>query len=206
MRKDVGHVPMARGQQGYGGGRRNEVCMSQSSIDFAHFFDYLLQARWRLLGWVREQPPAVYTRTFPIGLGSIRATLVHTAGAEWAYVERMGGRSVSPADSPFSVERQPELEPFLAAWERQAPVTRRTLADLGDPGRPVEFVWRPPASLSQMGPKPSRVRTTAGGIAGQLLMHEVHHRAQVMAMLRQTGVAAENLDYSVLMWERTPIG
>ena len=173
--------------------------MSQSSIDFAHFFDYLLQARGRLLGWVREQPPAVYTRTFPIGLGSIRATLVHTAGAEWAYVERMGGRSVSPADSPFSVERQPELEPFVAAWERQAPVTRRTLADLGDPRRLAEFV-------SQMGPKPSRVRATAGGIAGQLLMHEVHHRAQVMAMLRQTGVAAENLDYSVLMWERTPIG
>jgi uncharacterized damage-inducible protein DinB len=173
--------------------------MSQSSVDFAHFFDYLLQARGRLLAWVREQPPAVYTRTFPIGLGSIRATFVHTAAAEWAYVERLGGRSVSLADSPFTVERQPEFEPFVAAWERQAPVTRRALADLGESRRPVEFV-------SQMGPKPSRVRTTAGGLAGQLLMHEVHHRAQIMAMLRQTGVAAENLDYSALVWERTPLG
>jgi uncharacterized damage-inducible protein DinB len=173
--------------------------MSQSPVDFAHFFDYLLQARGRLLGWVREQPSTVYTRTFPIGLGSIRATFVHTAGAEWAYVQRLGGRSVSPADSPFTVELQPDFDPFVAAWDRQAPVTRRVLADLGDPRRPVEFV-------SQMGPKPSRVRTTAGGVAGQLLMHEVHHQAQVMAMLRQTGVAAENLDYSVLMWERTPLG
>jgi uncharacterized damage-inducible protein DinB len=171
--------------------------MSQSSVDFAHFFNYLLQARGRLLGWIREQPSAVYTRTFPIGLGSIRATLVHTAAAEWAYVLRMDGRSVSLADSPFTVEQQPEFEPFVATWERQAPVTRRALADL-DSRRPVEFV-------SQMGPKPSRVRTTAGGIAGQLLMHEVHHRAQVMAMLRQVGVAAENLDYSVLVWERTPL-
>ena len=51
-----------------------------------------------------------------------------------------------------------------------------------------------------------RTRTTAEGIAGQLLFHEVHHRAQVMAMLRQAGVAAENLDYSGLVWERTPIG
>ena len=50
-----------------------------------------------------------------------------------------------------------------------------------------------------------RVGATAGGIAGQLLFHEVHHRAQVMAMLRQAGVAAENLDYSVLMWERTAV-
>ncbi len=45
----------------------------------------------------------------------------------------------------------------------------------------------------------------AGRIAGQLLFHEVHHRAQVMAMLRQVGVKAENLDYSVLIFERIPI-
>ena len=173
--------------------------MSHSPVDFAHFFDYLLQARGRLLGWVREQPSTVYTRTFPIGLRSIRATFVHTAAAEWAYVQRLGGRSVSPAGSPFTVEERPDFEPFVAAWERQSPVTQRTPADLGDSRRPAEFVWR-------MGPKPSRVQTTAGGVAGQLLMHEVHHRAQVMAMLRQTGVAAENLDYSVLMWERTPLG
>ena len=51
-----------------------------------------------------------------------------------------------------------------------------------------------------------RTRTATRGIAGQLLFHEVHHRAQVMAMLRQADVAAENLDYWVLVWERTPIG
>ena len=83
--------------------------------------------------------------------------------------------------------------------ERSRRLFRRALADLGESRRPVEFV-------SQLGPKPSRVRTTAGGLAGQLLMHEVHHRAQVMAMLRQIGVAAENLDYSALVWERTPLG
>ena len=47
-----------------------------------------------------------------------------------------------------------------------------------------------------------RLRGTAGGIAAQLLFHEVHHRAQVMAMLRQVGVAAENLDYNNLMFDR----
>jgi uncharacterized damage-inducible protein DinB len=172
--------------------------MTPPSMDFAHFFDYLLTARSRLLGWIRAQPSAVYTRAFPIGLGSIRATLLHTAAAEWAYVERLGGRDVSLPDSPFTVERQPEFDSFAAAWERRAPVTRQALTGLGDPARRVEFV-------SRMGPKPMRVRTTAGGIAGQLLFHEVHHRAQVMAMLRQVGVAAENLDYSVLVFERTPV-
>jgi len=33
------------------------------------------------------------------------------------------------------------------------------------------------------------------------LMHEVHHRAQAMAMLRQLGVAAQNLDYGVFAFK-----
>lgn len=168
-------------------------------MDYAHFFDYLVAARGKLLDWVRAQPSEVHTRKFPLGLGSIQATLVHTAAAEWAYVRRLSGRDVSLGDSPFTVERQPEFEPFAEAWAQQVPVTREALANLGDPKRSVEFT-------SRLGPKAMRVRATAAGIAGQLLFHEVHHRAQVMAMLRQAGVAAENLDYSVLMWERTPLG
>jgi uncharacterized damage-inducible protein DinB len=172
--------------------------MSTAQIDCVHLFDYLLVARKRLLEWVRAQPSAVYTQTFPIGLGSIRATLVHTAAAEWGYTQRIAGKDFVTQDNPFTVERYPEYEPFAAAWERQAPVTRETLIGLGDAARPMAYVSR------AFGP-PTRIRTTAGGIAGQLLFHEVHHRAQVMAMLRQVGVKAENLDYSVLMFERTPV-
>jgi uncharacterized damage-inducible protein DinB len=167
-------------------------------MDYASFFDYLVRAREKLLGWVRAQPSEVFTRKFPFGLGSIQTTLVHTAAAEWAYVRRLSGRDVSLGDSPFTLERQSEFEPSAEAWAQQVPVTREALANLGDPKRSVEFT-------SRMGPKAMRVRATAAGIAGQLLFHEVHHRAQVMAMLRQAGVAAENLDYSVLMWERTPV-
>jgi uncharacterized damage-inducible protein DinB len=167
-------------------------------MDYTHFFDYLVKARGKLLDWVRAQPSEVYTRKFPLGLGSIRATLVHTAAAEWAYVRRLSGRDLSLGDSPFTAERQPEFEPFAQVWAEQVPVTREALANLGDPKRSVVFT-------SRLGPKAMRVRATGEGIAGQLLFHEVHHRAQVMAMLRQAGVAAENLDYSVLMWERTPV-
>ena len=172
--------------------------MSTTPADYVHFFDYMVRARGQLLDWIRAQPAGVYTQKFPIGLGSIQATLVHTAAAEWAYVRRLSGRDASLGESPFTVEQQPEFEPFASAWAQQVPATRAALANLGDPGRRVEFV-------SKMGPKPMRVRASAGGIAGQLMFHEVHHRAQVMAMLRQAGVAAQNLDYSVLMWERTPL-
>jgi hypothetical protein len=52
---------------------------------------------------------------------------------------------------------------------------------------------------------PERWRLTAGGVGGQILFHEIHHRAQVMVMLRQIGIAAENLDYSILMMQRLPL-
>ena len=173
--------------------------MTPTSIDFADFFDYLLKARGRLLEWIRAQPSEVYTRTFRIGLGSIRATLVHIAEREWGYAQRLSGTDYGRGDPPFTEARHPEFEGFAAAWMRQAPATRQGLARVNDPARSIEYV-------SRLFVPPMRTRTTAGGIAGQLLFHEVHHRAQVMAMLRQAGVAAENLDYSVLVWERTPIG
>jgi uncharacterized damage-inducible protein DinB len=124
--------------------------------------------------------------------------LVHIAEREWGYAQRLAGTDYQRSDLAFTEARYPEFEGFAPAWMRQAPATREVLTCVDDPTRSIEYV-------SRLIVPPMRTRTTAGGIAGQLLFHEVHHRAQVMAMLRQVGVAAENLDYSILVWERTPI-
>jgi uncharacterized damage-inducible protein DinB len=166
------------------------------------YFDYLVRARARLLDWIRKAPPDTYTRTFAIGRGSIRATLSHVAGAEWGYVEALRKGDVTAEEirqrNPFTVERLPELEPLVVAWEQQRPVTRQALAELGDPARPTAMIVRDVTP-------PMRFELTAGGIGGQILFHEIHHRAQIMSMLRQAGVAAENLDYSVLMVRQMPL-
>ena len=169
-----------------------------TSNEYAQQFDYLCKARDKLFGWVREQPAEVYARSFPFGMGSIRATLVHTAAAQWSYTQRLSGKDPAPADNPFTKEKQPDFVPFAAAWDRLNPDTRRALEGIADPNRRLEWVGR-------MVTPPVRLRATAGGVAAQLLFHEVHHRAQVMAMLREVGVAAENLDYSILMFERLPL-
>lgn len=168
-------------------------------MDMPRVLEYLASARGRLLGWVRSlhtERPAAYTQAFPIGPGSIRATLLHVAAAEWAYMERLAGRDFPLSESPFTPEKLPQFDPFARAWEAQAGHTSATIRALGDPARPVEFV-------SQFGP--AHVRTTAGEIVLHMVFHEVHHRAQVMAMLRQCGVRAENLDYSFLAFHRTPL-
>ncbi len=171
--------------------------MTNPPAGFAHFFDYLVIARRTLLDWIAGQPAEVYARMFPFGLGSIRATLLHVADIEWGYVHRLTGRDYTRADSPFTPERYPTVAPFAAAWEAQRPATRRALAEIVDPDRTIEYVSR---NFSP--PRP--MRTTAAGIAWQMLSHEVHHRAQAMAMLRLAGVPAQDLDYRRLMWAQTP--
>jgi uncharacterized damage-inducible protein DinB len=171
--------------------------MATPAVDFAHFFDYLVLARVRLLDRIASQTDELYTRAYAFGLGSIRATLIHVADVEWGYVQRLTGRDYNREESPFMEAQYLGLALFAAAWRAHEPATRHVLATIGDPGRRVEYVSR------NVSP-PQRIRTTAGGIAGQLLFHEVHHRAQVMAMLRLAGVPVQDLDYSRLIWERTP--
>ncbi len=161
-------------------------------------FDYVCVARKNLLSWIRSTPAEVYTRSFPIGMGSIRATVVHTASAQWSYTQRLSGKDAAPADNPFTKEKMPDFEPLAAAWDRLNAKTRRALAGITDIDRTVEWIRREPAPAMW-------IQATVGGIVAQLLFHEVHHRAQVMAMLRHVGIAAENLDYSRLIFPRGPV-
>ena len=50
-----------------------------------------------------------------------------------------------------------------------------------------------------------RVGFTPETLAFQLFYHEVHHRAQVMAMLRLLGVAAQDLDFNKYAFEWTEL-
>jgi len=108
-------------------------------------------------------------------------------------------RPRTPRRFPFGLRsiRATLIYVTAAAWDRQRPVTRQALVEIADPVRPID--WVPPDLMP-----PERRRPTAGGMGGQILFHEIHHRARVMAMLRQVGVAAQNLDSSVLMTERLP--
>lgn len=161
----------------------------------ADVYDYLVRARGRLLDWVRRLTPEEYAREFPIGRRSVRATLVHVAAAEWGYVRRLRGEAVPPLEErPFMRFNTEPFPPFERAWTEQTEQTRTVLRRIEDWAQPVEYV-------SSFGGRRRRYRTTTGGIATQLLLHEVHHRAQVMFMLRQMGFPAEDLDYSILAFE-----
>ena len=163
-------------------------------------YEYLVKARAKLWGWVRPLTTEQYTKEFSFGKKTIRDTLVEMPFAEWNYGTRLIGEAMPPREEhPFVRYYQTDAAPLEAAWQELADRTRRVLREERDWARPVEYIIRLPNRPA------AQMHATAAGIATQMICHEVHHRAQVMAMLRQFGIAAENLDYTALMVTRTEL-
>ena len=160
----------------------------------ADAYDYLVEARQRVFDQVRPLPQTEYTKRLSFGHGSIRATLVHIADTEWWYASMLEGAPAPEERSPFRSFSRTGFKPLEAAWGNLAARTRRVLRAQTAWGRPVEDRWT--TKRWKRG-----VRTTADGVALQLFFHEVHHRAQVMTMLRLLGAPIQGLDYSLLHWE-----
>ncbi len=163
----------------------------------AYLYDYLVKSRAKIFDWVRPLSLEQYTKEFGFGKKSLRATLAHIAASEWSYIRRIREESTglkAIEDHPFWKYNDTAFAPLETAWKELTEDTRRTLRRVTNWSKPVEYATTADPKV--------RIRTITGGIAGQLLFHEIHHRAQAMAMLRQFGVPAENIDYSVLNVER----
>ena len=164
--------------------------MAPAAVNFTRVYGMVAQAREKLFGWIRPLTQAQYTQKFPIGLGTVRATLIEIARVEWMYGRRLRGETIPPLPEwPISEERQPTFADLEKVWKDQAKQTRQTLDAVAD--------WTSTSErrVARQG-QPTLVRTsTLEDLALQMLMHETHHRAQAMAMLRQMGVEAQNLDY-----------
>ena len=161
-------------------------------------YDYLTRARQRIFGWVRPLSAEQYAREFPIGPGTLARTLTHILISEWYYVERMQGHAVPPHDEwLMQDEKPPAFAALEAAWIEQAGRTRAVLGSLRSWSDELEYR----VDLEEG----SRIITASpSDIFTQLVLHEVHHRAQVMNMLRQLGVPAQDIDFNTLMYKRRP--
>jgi uncharacterized damage-inducible protein DinB len=147
---------------------------------------------------VRPLTTEQYTQEHPIGLGSLAVTLHHVKAAEWHYMERIRG-STAPID-PIAPENDSDATggtmPFDAlepAWIEQAAQTRTDLATVTDWDTPRVYT-------TEWEGRPYAYRASPGDIVAQLALHEVHHRAQAMHMLRRLGLKTGEIDYNALMW------
>jgi uncharacterized damage-inducible protein DinB len=157
-------------------------------------YDYLDLARQQVFNWVRPLSSEQYGREFSIGLGSLGRTLTHVMICEWMYIQRMEEKVVPPySEWPIQDENPPSFSELEAVWKKQAVHTRAVLAAIPDWNKEVEQ----PRTLEDG--RTCTVVTSLDDMFMQLAFHEVHHRAQVLNMLRQLGVETYDIDYNALM-------
>ncbi|MGQ0548438.1 MAG: DinB family protein [Armatimonadota bacterium] len=161
-------------------------------------YQYLTDARRRWMERVRSLSAEQYQQEFPFGLKSVRRTVHHMAGAEWFVLGQLRG---SPGtDNPFSYARHPDASSLEGAWRQFEPRTVEIIEGEPDWSRPVEITVIIPSRQT------FAVKTTAIKVFTQFCYHEIHHRAQVMAMLRQLGAPIETVDFLLLTAEAVKEG
>ncbi len=171
--------------------------MAAHPIDQARVYDVQVQARRRLFEWVRPLTLAQYTRPFPFGIATVRATLIEIAQTEFYLSTRLDAAPLPPVSEwPIDKRRQPTFSDLEAVWDPQMSRVRAILERTTDWDRPVTSEIRSPDRIVS-------VTATKADITTQMLLHDVHHRAQAMAILRLLGVPAQDLDYIGFVQERS---
>jgi len=164
-------------------------------------YDYLIQSRERVFEAVRPLTPEQWGRRFNFGLNTIGSTLTHNLTSEWFYFERFAGKVIPPYSQwPIQYEKPPTFAIVEATWRPQQARVRELIASERDWNRRIEY-----DTFADDAGRRFHVNITSGDLLTQLALHEVHHRAQIMTMLRELGngvAPLQDIDYNALMYDR----
>lgn len=170
-------------------------------MEHVRLYDYIVASRGKVLDAVRLLGEEQYTREFPFGINTLARTITHIMVTEWYYVERILRREVPPQTAwVIHDDRPPTFGALDAAWREQVTRTRAALASITDWNATLRY------EVEQDNGTRLRVTTTPSDVFTQFMFHEVHHRAQAMAMLRQLGVVVQDLDYSGFAYGKEVVG
>lgn len=147
--------------------------------------------REKVFSAVRDLPDDVLDRQFAMGLGSLREALKHIYGAERLWCERLG--LVQPGDFPRT-NKLATVGDWRDASSGLAEVRNARIAPLSDQAL-VEVV-------AYQDSKGNPYAGRRGDILLHVANHGVHHRAQVLNMLRHVGVKLIGQDYLFMKLER----
>ncbi len=129
-------------------------------------------------------------RSFKMGMGSLRRTLLHIYHGEHVWLQRWKSESVAWPPEDESVSMITLAERFRKTWEERAAYLE-TLSD-SEMDRFVVYVDSSGGYF----------RAKLGHMLIEGCLHSTHHRAQAVNMLRQLDAETPELDY--IMWIRRP--
>lgn len=160
--------------------------------DFRTLYDFNSWANHRTLESCAALSPEQFTRDLGSSFGSVRDTLMHICGAEWAWLERWHGRT--PSGFPKATD-YPNFQAVKQRWEE----IERNLLDY------IASLTADDVS------RPTPVTTVSSGTfelplshyLQHLANHGTYHRGQIATMLRQLGAKPVSTDLIAFYRQRS---
>lgn len=163
-------------------------------IDLASLRPLLLYSDWangQVLRAAAGLDDGQLDRAMEIGRGSFRRTLLHLYAGEHVWLQRWQGKG----ETPWPDESEAASVVTLAERFGRTRGERDTFLKLLTPADTQR-------RLSYRDSRGGLFAATLGDMLLQAVIHSIHHRAQLVNMLRRLGIAAPELDY--IMWVRRP--
>src|SRR6185295_8539444 len=156
--------------------------------EIQHLFVYTEWANGLVLDTAEKLSEDALRRNVEINHQSILGTLAHMAGAEWIWLERWHGESVTGPDvwKEWTAEHCGGLEPLRRRWQAIAARRNAYLARLSDADVPRELAFKRLNGEQYSLPLVHQMQ--------HVVNHATLHRGQVVGMIRQQGITPPATD------------
>ena len=156
--------------------------------DIKHLFDYTQWANELAMEAAGHLSHDHLRRDVGISHNSIFGTLLHTAGAEWIWLERWNGRSPLKADawSLWSTDSCADLAMLKERWNSIVEGRNEYLSELDESRLSSELPFK------LLSGDPSSMRLVHQ--MQHVVNHSTMHRGQIVGMIRQLGIDPPSTD------------
>ena len=156
--------------------------------DIRHLFDYTEWANDLAMEAADKLHDEDLRRDVGISHKSIFGTLLHTAGAEWIWLERWNGRSPAKAEawSMWTPESCADLATLNDRWTEVVASRAQYISELDETRLAAELAFK----LLSGDPSSMRLIDQMQHVAN----HSTMHRGQVVGMIRQLGIDPPSTD------------
>ena len=156
--------------------------------DIRHLFDYTEWANQLTLNAAAALSDEDLRHDFKISHGSIFATLLHMAGAEWIWLERWCGRSPAGKEawSLWTTDSCTDLKVLTERWNEVIERRAQLISQLEEPSLAADL----PFKLLSGDANTLRLVDQMQHVVN----HATLHRGQVVGMIRQLGIAPPSTD------------
>lgn len=151
--------------------------------DIKQLFDYTEWANHLALDAAAKVPLDQLKANVNISHKSIRGTLIHTASAEWVWLERWKGTSPTQF---WEEEQYPDVAAIRARWAEIENDRRQYLETLADADLYNDLTFR------RLNGEPMTM--PIGSQMQHVVNHSTLHRGQVVGMIRQLGMIPPETD------------